>query len=241
MRPKHNDWFQCKQFRVNQARAGMRVTTHACVFGAWVELPVCENERLLDIGTGTGLLSLMAAQRCAAHIDAVEIDAGAAQDARENFTISPWGARLQVHEMPVQQFAQQAGVRYAHILSNPPFFSASLRNDCARKSRARHDDDLDFRDLFAAVDALLTSTGRFHVLIPSEAASRLAQAASAAGFYLAKETGTRSLAHKPVTRLMQAWQRAPTAVTRDTLNLFGDYPEYSAPVRALLSPYYLHL
>lgn len=269
---KHNDWFHFKQFRVVQRHAGMRVTTHACVFAAWLPLDAASPcRRALDIGAGTGLLSLMLAQRCQADIDAVELDAGALIDLQENFSASPWSARLHAHAGRIQDFSPAHGQTYDLILSNPPFFRASLRNDDPQRTLARHDDALDFADLAAAVQRLLAPAGRFAVLVPQEAAARLQAAMQSAGFSCVRDCHVRSLAHKPVTRRMQIWQRAaatagdepgPGQLTQnqltqnpasetpasqnplppaETLQVFGDYPAYSASCLALLQPYYLSL
>lgn len=102
-----NSYFQFKQFRIDQGDCAMKVTTEGCAFGALVQL-MGDEKRLLDIGTGTGLLSLMLAQRSNASMDAVEIDAEAAKQAAKNFGSSPWVDRLTIHHLPIQLFAREA-------------------------------------------------------------------------------------------------------------------------------------
>lgn len=118
-----NSYFQFKQFRVEQGLTAMKITTDACILGARAEVE--NRQAILDVGAGTGLLSLMAAQRSTARIDAVELDDQAAIQARENFSASPWQNRLTLHHCPIQSFRPEK--RYDCILSNPPFLRMPLK------------------------------------------------------------------------------------------------------------------
>jgi tRNA1Val (adenine37-N6)-methyltransferase len=165
-----NDYFQFKQFLVRQGHAAMKVTTDACLFGAWV----AENFRhltahskpidALDIGTGTGLLSLMVAQKVNATIDAIEIDPAAAGQAAENFAVSNWKERLQVITADASTYLFQQ--QYDLIFSNPPFYENDLRSPDAAVNHARHDTGLTLADLAALVNRLLKQEGHFAVLLP---------------------------------------------------------------------------
>lgn len=117
-----NTYFQFKQFRIDQDQTAMKVTTEACILGAWVDEQI-PPQTVLDIGTGTGLLALMLAQKFPqAEIDAVEIDQGAFTQAHANFHSSPWPERLQVFHQRIQDF--DPGKKYDLIISNPPFFKS---------------------------------------------------------------------------------------------------------------------
>ena len=166
-----NSYFQFKQFTVQQDRCAMKVCTDACVFGAWAGSP--EAARILDIGTGTGLLSLMAAQRNqVARIDAVEIDSAAAEQARENIANSPFAGRITVHQSPIQCFEPR--YLYDTILVNPPFFQSDLRSPDARVNQAHHAESLTFSELLTAVVRFLGVGGTWHVLLPPEESVTLA-------------------------------------------------------------------
>lgn len=249
---KHNDWFQFKQFRVEQAHSGMRVTTHACLFGALV--PVAGARRILDIGAGTGLLSLMLAQRSHADLDAVELDAGACRDAARNFAASPWPERLHLHAGAVQQFVPPTGARYDCIVSNPPFFSASWRANDQARNLARHDDSLSLLSLLRLAADWLHDEGRLWLLLPVEADGRLQQAADAAALQLRQQIDIRAKPDKPIARRIVALAKstpataagsdngpAKPAVARRELCIHDPYPDYSPDALQLLRPYYSSL
>ena len=141
----------------------MKVCTDACVLGAWAN--VTDSERILDIGAGTGLLSLMIAQRNqSAKIDAVEIDENAFHQAAVNVSQSVFKNNIQVCHSSIQDYFP--GKLYDCVVSNPPFFQSDLRSPKASKNLAHHADSLSFSDLLAAADRLMTPAGSFHILLP---------------------------------------------------------------------------
>lgn len=160
--------FRFKQFAVRQDRCPMKVGTDGVLLGAWA--PVLPSDRrVLDIGTGTGLIALMMAQRMPqARIAGVDIDD--VSQARENADASPWGARLEFHRCPVQEFA--AGGAFDLIVSNPPYFVGSLTCPDAGRTAARHAVHLPFEALRDAVLRLLAPGGRFALILPSSEAER---------------------------------------------------------------------
>ncbi|WP_149244519.1 methyltransferase [Dyadobacter sp. 32] len=158
-----NPFFRFKQFTVKQDLCAMKVCTDACVLGAWADVSAAES--ILDIGTGTGLLALMIAQRnLTARIDAVELDDGAVDQAVENVGQSPFANRVQVVKSAIQ--AYQPEVRYDCIVSNPPFFQSDLRSPKASKNIAHHAELLTFDDLLSAIGRLITPSGTFIILLP---------------------------------------------------------------------------
>lgn len=160
-----NSFFQFKQFRVDQGRSSMKVTTEGCLLGALVALEG-DEKTILDIGTGTGLLALMIAQRTSANIEAVELASEAAEQAADNFKNSPWKDRLKVWEGAIQDYAVKADRNYDLIVANPPFFKGHLKSGKA-KDQAIHNDELSFDDLAHAVAKLLNEQGHFWVIYPA--------------------------------------------------------------------------
>ena len=175
--------FRFKQFEVVQEHSAMKVNTDAVLLGAWMSVGGAAGDgndaaglplRALDIGTGTGVIALMAGQRLAksglaAHIDAVEIDEGACKDAAANFAAAPWeGISFGLLNVPLQKFAGNDATcgLYKHIFSNPPYFISSLKNDSEAKTTARHTDTLSQRELLFHSTALLAEGGIFSVILP---------------------------------------------------------------------------
>ncbi len=141
----------------------MKVCTDACLFGAWADIGGAKC--ILDIGTGTGLLSLMAAQRnMEAVIEGVEVEEGAFLQTRQNFEESPFAPRLTVHHTAVQEFFPD--YLFDAIISNPPFFQSDLRSPDQKTNAAHHAETLDFAALSSAVQRLLSPGGRFSILLP---------------------------------------------------------------------------
>jgi tRNA1Val (adenine37-N6)-methyltransferase len=172
-----NSWFQFKQFLVRQNQSAMKVTTDACLFGAWVTDKLLNTPltRVLDIGSGTGLLSLMIAQKIPVPIDAVEIDEPAFQEARENTSGSAFRELISVHHGNILQFDETE--KYDLIISNPPFFARSLRSPVSEVNLARHEATLTLEELFSAAGKRLRPNGYFALLVPwtrLEAADRIA-------------------------------------------------------------------
>ena len=137
-----NDYFAFKRFTVRQPRSAMRVGTDGVLLGAWCD-PAPADGRMLDVGTGTGVIALILAQRNpSARIDAVEIDEGGCLDAEGNFAASPWAGRLTLYRRPFADFAAGCPVRYDRIVSNPPYFVASLQSPDPARTAARHAESL---------------------------------------------------------------------------------------------------
>jgi tRNA1Val (adenine37-N6)-methyltransferase len=155
--------FRFKKFAVEQDDVAMKVGTDGVLLGAWAD---CEGaKRILDIGTGTGVIALQMAQRNPeAQIRAVEIDEAAAKRARANFDLSPWAERLTVEQTAVQEF--EPSEKFDLIVSNPPYFVDSLLPPDAKRSMARHTHDLTFEELDNAVCRLLSESGKFALILP---------------------------------------------------------------------------
>ena len=161
-----NSWFQFKQFLVKQESAAMKVCTDSCVFGATVPIGA-EVKSILDIGTGTGLLALMLAQRTTDHtlIDAIEMDEAAAQQAQDNFFNSPWDNRIKLHACSIQDYFKFSTKQYDLIICNPPFFSSSLKTGNAPKDMALHQSHLLIDELMQVISFMLKTNGNVYLLI----------------------------------------------------------------------------
>ncbi len=217
----------------------MKVCTDSCVFGAYVA--VAGAQRILDIGTGTGLLSLMVAQRSHASIDAVEINKEAQQQAHENFAISPWAKRLQLHPMSLQEFAKQAPPAYDVLLSNPPFFLSSLKSPDAARNTARHTGELLFEDILAFAQQHLTAQGKLYLLLPPAEAAVFASLAKASDLYLAEVLQVFTYHGGKCIRHIQTYtfghRGAPDV--KDFYIREEDKTTYTAQFAELLREYYL--
>ena len=159
-----NNSFTFQKFTIHQDRCAMKVGTDGVLLGAWAH----GGKRILDIGTGTGLVAIMMAQRFAdAHVTAVEIDHNAALQACNNANCSPFASRIGIVETSIQNFEVYGTQLFDSIVSNPPFFTDSLKNPASQRATARHADTLPYRDLFTAVKRLLAEDGEFSAIIPS--------------------------------------------------------------------------
>lgn len=238
-----NDYFQFQQFRIAQGECAMKVSTDACLLGAAVDLTGAT--RLLDIGTGTGLLALMAAQRHArVDIEAVEIDAAAAAQAAANVAASPWAARIRVRAMSLAEYAVGGPAPFSHMVCNPPFFRQSLLSDDLARNTARHvsDASLSFEALAAFAARFLLPSGTLTVLLPPSEMAGFEQAAQLAGLPLMARLAVR---HRPggrVTRHIGRFGRTLAAATQQELLIHeGPGDGYSPAFRALLAGFYLAL
>ena len=162
------EYFQFKKFKVKNVASAMKLGTDSVLLGAWTPLHGDER-RILDVGTGTGVVALMIAQRLPSldgvRIDAIDIDLPSVEEASHNFAISPWSGALRAIHVPLQDLVAQP---YDLIVSNPPYFVDSLKAPSARRSNTRHSDSLPHRDLIASAFSHLKQGGRMVVILPKE-------------------------------------------------------------------------
>lgn len=239
-----NDYFQFQQFRIEQAHCAQKVSTDACLLGAAAGL--IGATRVLDLGTGTGLLALMAAQRAPeASIEAIEIDPAAAAQAAVNVAASSWAGRVRVWPLSLAAYAATEPAPFSHIICNPPFFRGSLLPPGAARATARHagSASLTFEKIAAFAAEYLLPTGRLAVLLPPPEMAGFARAAQLAGL-----TGRSRLAvrHRPGGRVTRCiWEFGPGssgAVPERELTIEApSRAGYSVAFKALLGEFYLHL
>lgn len=203
-----SDTFRFKQFSVKQSQSAMKVGTDGVILGAWVSLDDAP-QNILDVGTGTGLIAMMMAQRAesALSIDAVEIEANAAQEALYNFNLSPWSHKLATHHTSFQSFtsARMAlNSKYDLIVSNPPYFIASLnvsKEDTSARIAARHAELLPYDDLIEGVVSLLAPQARFAAIFPYQEAGVFIAKAAAKGLYCNRKLSIHPMPHRPIKRI----------------------------------------
>ncbi len=229
--------FRFQQFSVIQKQSAMKVCTDAVLFGAMA--PVNPGDRVLDIGAGTGVLSLMAAQLGAAHVTAVELTQQCYEEARINFNNSPWVDHLEAVHQDIQCFASSAGCRFDLIICNPPFFENHSKTANPLRKVARHNDQLPFVDLITCAGRLLSSHGLFYLLLPVHAAAKFSLAASAAGFYLVHRTDFRGYSHNNAKVSALTFSRTAAASATTLLTIYKSHRMYSEDSERYLSPFLL--
>lgn len=194
--------FQFKQFSIKQSQSSMKVGTDGTLLGAWCN--VDDKYRILDIGTGTGLIALMMAQRnYLATIDAIEIEKNAYEEALHNINHSPWVDRINCSNKPLQEFAPDHN--YDLIVSNPPFFDNSYLNKDENKAMARHTESLRFSDIISFSKRYLYESGILSLILPPKEAELFEKEALTQNFFLVRRTKVFSttLSEKPVRVLME--------------------------------------
>jgi len=215
----------------------MKVGTDGVLLGSWTRTN--DAQRILDVGTGTGLLALMMAQRCDAAIDAVEIDELACEEAKFNFEQSAWCDRLKVFHTDFTLFADMPCVPYDLILSNPPFFSNSLKTNDPTLAIARHNDKLSFNNFLNGTHKLLNKKGRFCVILPFISSMEFRGLARLAGFYLRYETRVSPKLSEPPKRVLLEFSREVGYPVYTELAILDEKGFYSENYKILTSPYYL--
>ncbi len=210
----------------------MKVGTDAVLLGAWAN--VNQAKSILDIGTGSGVIALMLAQRSHAMIDAVEPDKNSAEQAAANFKSSPWSDRLRVYNQRIQDFQHS---HYDLIVSNPPFFSNSLLPPKATRQTARHTETLSFDDLILAA-----KNSRLAIILPTAEGNLFREKARDHGFHCNRSLAFYSRKNKPQERWLMEFSRNETEIATEILLLYKEKDtwteEYAALVKDFLTKVY---
>lgn len=225
--------FRFKQFTIQQDRCALKVGTDGVLFGAWVNYHGAQ--RILDIGTGTGVLALIAAQRAPqATVDAVEIDDAAAGQAAENAAASPWSDRVRVHRMDVRRMSTSEP--FDLIICNPPYYAGYSTAADERVGLAKHSDELLFEELIAAVGRLLAPNGRFAVIIPLNREKALLAEAERVALFPVRRCVVKYVAHRPAKRVLLEFDRSGGDVKEEQLTIENTGPfDYTPEYRMLIS------
>lgn len=250
-------FFRFKQFTVWHDRCAMKVGTDGVLLGAWCPMAVDSLQlivnsrkhkefRVLDIGTGSGLIALMLAQRtCAVDglqltvgIDAIDVDEGAVEQATYNFEQSPWAAQLHAYQSSLQEWHSET--KYDLIVSNPPYFQASLKNPDSQRATARHTDTLNYTELIQHAARLLQEDGTLALVLPFEAKEDIVALAEAHALYPTLITHVHSKPGKPAKRLLIAFSPiAHREYSTHTFYIESENSPRSEEYKALTKEFYL--
>lgn len=231
--------FHFKKFSINDSKAAMKIGTDAVLLGAWT--PCGGETRILDIGTGSGILALMMAQRNSnAEIDAVEIDSDAASLAKGNVDHSPWCDRIQIFNSSLQDFSSGNRCLYSLIISNPPFFTDSLKAPDKARNLARHNDSLPVKELLECSSEMLTKNGKASFIITADAYKNWKNEASKQQLFPEYVTWVKSsAANKPHRAMVVFSHKNQITFTENELIIYSMEKIHSPEYRKLTSDFYL--
>ncbi len=235
-----NTYFQFKQFIIHQDKCAMKVCTDSCLFGAWINKILKGNKfaQALDIGTGTGLLSLIASQGYDLNIDAIEIEENAAIQAKENVSASKWKGRISVYHQSLQTFTPPN--KYDVIFSNPPFYENDLMSDEEGKNAAKHNTTLTLGEIISFISKNLSEEGLAMILLPFHRLDYFEQILSKEKLYLKEKVLVRQTPKHDYFRAMICFAKIKPeqSITREII-IRDKENEYSEEFRELLEEYYL--
>ena len=233
--------FTFKQFSVNQDRCAMKIGTDGVLLGAWT--PLINNPfNVLDIGAGTGILSLMLAQRSnAEQIDAIEIDEDAYEQCVENFETSPWGDKLFCFHAGLDEFVDEPEDEYDLIISNPPFYTDDYKSENTSRDLARFEDALPFEELIEAVALLLSDNGIFSVIIPYKEEERFVSICKELDLFPLKITRVKGTPTSEIKRSLLAFCRMEQTPLIDELVIEISRHNYTPEYIELTKEFYLKM
>jgi len=232
--------FKFKQFTINQDKTAMKVGTDGVLLGAWTN---CETvNTILDIGTGTGLIALMLAQKSDAKIYAIEKNTDAYKQAVENINNSAWKHKFEIINQSFQDYYKNNEIKFDLIVSNPPFFSNSLKNNNKNKAEARHNDFLPFEELVCGVEKLSHHTTIFSVILPFEDKEYFINLCSNNQLFCNKITNVKPNSEKNAKRILMQFSKTQQIFVEDILTIENHQRHsYTNEYINLTKEYYLNL
>jgi tRNA1Val (adenine37-N6)-methyltransferase len=238
---KSSDYFLFKQFVVHHKHSSMKVGTDAVLLGALSKVP--QKGNILEVGCGSGVISLMLAQKSQAKITALDIHQASVWEARANFKASPWSERLQALMISYQLYAAQGNpIRFDLIVSNPPFFVNDLKSSDEKRNLARHNDQLSYRDFLLASRNFIKEQGHLSLILPSREAQVFIEEARNFGFFLEEEINIFPKPNKESNRkIMLFGNNAQTSLQKKSLCIRENDNSYSQDYRNLTIDYYSSL
>ncbi len=233
-----NNYFKFKKFTIVQDRCAMKVGTDGCLLGGWFN---CSNSKnILDAGCGSGLIAIMAAQRCNARITGIEIDENAARQAIENVNNSPWKERIKIVNKDLRDYNSEE--KFDTIVCNPPYFVNSLKCDDSSRTLARHSDSLSSNEFFSKCAEISTNVSMVSIIIPSDIIDEWQSSAKEHGFYTKRITYIRTTPQKVPKRVLIEFVRTMTKTPEEkTLILEYTHGEYSDEAKNILRDFYLKI
>lgn len=230
--------FDFKQFTILQDKCAMKVGTDAVLLGAWVETAAAK--KILDIGTGTGIIAIMLAQKSDAKVDAIDIDETAFEQAVQNVGNCKWKSQINVFHISLQKCSVIDGDKYDLIVSNPPYFVDSSKASEESRTNARHTDQLSFDELLDGVLKLLSPTGAFYVILPTKESQLFSEIAAKENLFLTKCTRIITRTDKPEKRLLMKFEFIQKEVAEDSIIIEKDARHsYTDEYKELTKDYYL--
>lgn len=235
-----NPFFSFKQFTVFQDKCAMKVGIDGVLLGSWTNI---ENARsILDIGTGTGLIALMLAQRSNSKIECIDLDENAVIQATENIIRSPWADRIQVEQVSLQDFSTHTTKKYDLIVSNPPYFVNSLKNPNESRTIARHTDTLSHEELLINAKLLLKTTGRICLILPVVEGIKCIDFAKSIGLCCSKRVCVFPKPNSNPKRYLLEFSLSPTQLVESELTIeTTERHHYSSAFTSMVKDYYLKL
>ncbi len=232
--------FRFKQFTIQQDKAAMKVGTDGVLLGAWVKFN--NPQTILDIGTGTGLIALMLAQRSdAAQIDALEIEANAYEQAVDNFENSNWADRLFCYHASLKEFAEEIDETYDLIVSNPPFYTDTFVSSDEKRKTSRFEQSMPFKELIELSSKLLTEMGQLAVIIPHKEESYFLELAKKNKLFLNRLTRVKGTETTEIKRSLMQFSKIEKAAEIGELILETNRHQYTDAYKQLISDFYLKL
>lgn len=234
-----NNYFQFKEFKILQDGAAMKVGTDGVLLGAWAEIREAKN--ILDIGTGSGLIALMLAQRSniKTQIDAVEIDEDAFVQAKENINASPWKQKISIYNSSFQSFSLNVKHKYELIVSNPPYFTDAFKATGDARNTARHTDSLSFNDLLIGVKEVISPNGRLAIVLPVTEGEVFINQAIDKYFFMNKKIFIKPTPTKLAKRLLLEFSMGNSALETNELIVELSRHNYSDEYKRLCKDFYL--
>lgn len=233
--------FKFKQFEVNQDKCAMKIGTDGVLLGAWASIEK-QPFSILDIGAGTGVLSLMLAQRCFAEIiDAIEIDADAYEQCVDNFEQSDWGDRLFCYHVSLQEFVDEIEDTYDLIMSNPPFYSEDYKTENEARDLARFQDAMPFEHLIESVSKLLSEAGVFSVIIPFNEEVSFIKIASTFNLFPNRISHVKGNPTSEIKRSLLEFSFSESAINTSELIIETERHQYTQDYIDLTKKFYLRM
>lgn len=234
-----NSFFKFKKFIVYHDKCAMKVGTDGVLLGAWAE--VVNTKKIIDIGTGSGLIALMLAQRSEAEIEAIDIDASACIQAEENIAASLFKDRIRVKHLSLQSLAEQSNDKYDLVVSNPPYFEASLLSPVHERNLARHNNTLSLDSLLRNGKKILSPEGRIALILPYDREEELNQRVADLGLFFSKKAYVRPMPKAGYKRLLAEISPQASICQENELTIEIARHQYTPAYIELTKKFYLKM